>query len=226
MKWYEKHKPMKFSEMSGHRDNLTQIEGFILSGDIPPLLFWGKPGTGKTLTAEIIAYMIFGEEQNGNFIVIDASNERGITDMRKVVIRAIKHMPLGANMKVIFLDEADGLLSDAQDVLKTPIQKAKTTLFILACNDPTKIIQPIISRCKVFEFKELTEADIIHGLKRIAVKENLTLDDSVYQEIARKSKGDMRTAINELQGVAASNNRSSEIDRIVKQYLIKEGIEV
>lgn len=222
MQWYEKHKPKTLTEMVGHKEIFAEIEGFILSGDIPPLLFWGKPGTGKTLTAEVIAYMILGDEPNGNFIPIDASNDRTIEKMRKRVINAIRNMPLFAPIKIIFLDEADGLLSDAQDILKTPVQKAKTTLFIFACNDPSKIIPAIVSRCRVYEFKPLTEADIIQGLKRIMVKENVTLDDSILRDIAKKSQGDMRAAINELQGIAATNNRSSEIDKIVQQYMNKE----
>lgn len=217
--WNDKYRPKRLTDMVGHREAFAEIEGFILSGEIPPLLFHGQAGTGKTTAAEVIGYMILGDEPNGNFIEINASDNRKIDDMRKVVIRAIKHMPLFAAMKIILLDEFDGVIKEAQDLLKRPMEKAKTTLFIITCNDLSSIIKPIISRCAVFEFKPLSEADIITGLKRIAGKENLNLTESVFSEIAKKTNGDMRQAINELQKVAASNNRNVEIERIVQQYM-------
>lgn len=219
MNWNEKYRPKTFTEISGHREQLTQIEGFILSGDIPHLLFYGEPGTCKTTIAGIIANKLLGDNHNGNFIELNASDERRIEDMRKVVIRAIKHMPLFAKMKVILFDEADGLTKEAQDILKRPMEKTRHTLFIFTCNNPDAIINPIKSRCAVFEFKPLPDAEIVEGLKRIAVKEQLTLNGSTFQEIARKVKGDMRQAVNELQKASACNNRSVEIDRIVAQYM-------
>jgi len=219
MNWSEKYRPETFTEISGHREALTQIEGFILSGDIPHLLFYGEPGTCKTTIAGIIANKLLGDNHNGNFIELNASDERKIEDMRKIVIRAIKHMPLFAKMKIILFDEADGLTKEAQDILKRPMEKTKNTLFIFTCNNPDAIIKPIKSRCAVFEFNPLSDTEIVEGLKRIAGKENLSIDDSTLQGIARKVKGDMRSAVNELQKVAASNNRNSEIDRIVQQYM-------
>lgn len=219
MYWSEKYRPKTFTDISGHREQLTQIEGFILSGDIPHLLFYGEPGTCKTTIAGIVANKLLGDNHNGNFIELNASDERKIDDMRKIVIRAIRHMPLFAKMKVILFDEADGLTPDAQNILKRPMEKTKNTLFIFTCNNPEAIITPIKSRCAIFEFKPLPEPDIIEGLKRIAVKEKLSIDDSTLQGIVKKVKGDMRQAINELQKAAASNNRNSEIDRIVQQYM-------
>lgn len=136
--------------------------------------------------------------------------------MRKIVIRAIKHMPIGTSLKIIFLDEADGLTPDAQDVLKSPIEKAKTTLFIIACNDITKITKPIKSRCAIFEFKRITEADIVEGLKRIAVKEKLTIGDDILRNIARKVDGDMRAAVKKalLLSMASHGDKFGDRGRI------------
>lgn len=219
MNWNEKHRPKNLIDIAGQREGLTQLEGFILSGDIPHLLFYGKPGTGKTTAAYVVGYMLLGDEPNGNFIELNASDNRRIEDMRKIVIKAIKHMPIGASMKIILLDEADGLVKEAMDVLKRPMEKVKHTLFILTCNDISAIIEPIRSRCACFEFKGLSEADVMNGLKRILIAENLSLDDTVLRDIAFKCKGDMRSAVNELQKAAASNNRNVEIERIVQQYM-------
>jgi len=222
MNWNEKNRPQTFTEMVGLNDVLTAIESFILSGDIPHLLFFGEAGTGKTTTALIIAHKLLGEYFDMNFIELNASDTREEGDMRKRVIRALKHKPIGSDIRVILLDEADGLKPTAQDILKRPIEKTRNTIFIFTCNDITGIIKPIKSRCALFEFKRITETDIVEGLKRIAVKEKCTIGDDVLRNIARKVEGDMRAAVNELQKAAALNNRNSEIDKIVQQYMNKE----
>lgn len=219
MNWIEKYRPQTFTEMVGLNEVLTAIESFILSGDIPHLLFYGEAGTGKTTTAHIIGHKLLCESFDLNFIELNASDTREEGDMRKRVIRAIRHQPIGAGIRVIFLDEADGLKPTAQDILKRPIEKTRNTVFIFACNDINGIIKPIKSRCALFEFKRITEADIVEGLKRIAVKEKVNIGDDVFQRIAKQVNGDMRAAINELQKAAALNSRSSEIDKIVKQYM-------
>ncbi len=222
MNWIEKHRPQTFTDLVGLQEHLTVIEGFILSGDIPHLLFHGEAGTGKTTAAQIIGHKLLGEWFENCFIEINASDTRDEADMRKRVVKAIKHIPLGSSLRVIFLDEADGLKPTAQDILKRPIEKTRNTVFIFACNDVSAIIKPIRSRCAMFEFKRIGEADIVEGLKRIMVKEKLTIGDEVLRNIARKVDGDMRSAVNELQKAAALNNRNIEIDRIVQQYMDKD----
>lgn len=225
MNWIEKHRPQTFTDLVGINEICQTLEGFILSGDIPHLLFHSEqPGTGKTTVAQIVGRMLLGEWYDNNFIEINASDTRDEADIRKRVVRAIRHKPIGSSLRVIFLDEADGLKPTAQDILKRPIEKTTNTEFIFACNDVSAIIKAIRSRCAVFEFKRIGEADIVEGLKRIADKEELTFGDEVLRNIARKVEGDMRSAVNELQKVSALNNRNSEIERIVQQYMKKEVI--
>jgi replication factor C small subunit len=226
MNWIEKYRPQTFTEMVGLNEVLTAIESFILSGDIPHLLFYGEAGTGKTTTAHIIAHKLLGEYFEANFIELNASDTREEGDMRKRVIRALKHKPIGSDIRVILLDEADGLKPTAQDILKRPIEKTRNTVFIFACNDINGIIKPIKSRCALFEFKRISEADTVEGLKRVAVKEKVSIQDDVLRNIARKVDGDMRAAVNELQKMAALNNRNSEIDKIVQQYMKNESVTI
>lgn len=218
MNWNEQYRPKDFTEMTGNREQMEQIEGFILHGNIPHLLFYGDSGTGKTTLAQVIADKVCGEH-SGNFIEINASDERGIETIRKVVISAIKHQSIAGGTKVIFLDEADGLTQDAQQILRRPMEKSGTCLFIIACNDINKVSKAIQSRCAVFTFRPLTEKDIVVRLNQICMAEGLSLNAETLTEVAVKAKGDMRTAIHELQKVAAMAHRSSEIDRLVDQYL-------
>lgn len=216
--WNEKHRPKTFKDFIGNRDTLTAIEGYILSDSIPHLLLHGHWGTGKTTLAEVIAIMLLGED-SPNFIELNASDDREEKDVKKL-LKSLRNLPIGfSKFRVVLFDEADGLKPTAQDLLKRPLEKVKNTVFVFTCNEKSKIIEPIQSRCHVFEFKRLSDNDIIEGLKRIAVKEKLSLDESALREIARICNGDMRTAINELQKASALNNRNVEIDRIVQQYM-------
>jgi replication factor C small subunit len=216
MNWNDKYRPKSFKEFIGNRDTLTQIEGFILSGDIPHLLFEGDKGTGKTALAEVVGLKLLGEG-NPNFIELNASDERDEHHVRKLV-KSIRNMPLGASFRVLLWDEFN-LKPTAQDLLKRPMEKVKNTIHIITTNDINSVIEPIQSRCAVFHFIPLSEGDITEGLKRIAIKENLTLTEQQLKEIAKKSNGDMRTAVNELQKASALNNRNVEIDKIVQQYM-------
>lgn len=216
--WNVKYRPKTFKDFIGNRETLTAIEGYILSGSIPHLLLHGHWGTGKTTLAEVIATILLGED-SPNFIELNASDDREEKDIKKL-LKSLRNIPIGfSKFRVVLFDEAEGLKPTAQDLLKRPLEKVKNTVFVFTCNEISKIIEPIQSRCHCFEFKPLTDANIIEGLKQIAVKEQLMLNGSTFQDIARKVNGDMRQAINELQKAAALNNRNSEIDRIVQQYI-------
>jgi len=219
LKWIEKYRPESFSDIAGHGEILQQIEGFILSGDIPHFLFWGEPGTGKTTVAGIIAQKLLGDNLNGNFIDLNASDCRGIEDMRKTVLSAIRHMPFFAKIKIIFLDEADGLTSDAQDILRRPMETSRTTLFVLCCNDIGRISKAIRSRCAVYEFTAPPVDDIVERLRNICIAESQDIPGTVLMEIALQAEGDIRTAVNELQKVAACGGQTTEIDRIMQRYV-------
>ena len=224
MNFNDKYRPQDFTEIVGNREIMEQIEGFILSGSIPHLLFYGKPGTGKTTLAEVIAEKVLGGRDSENFIELNASDERGIDDVRKTVIRAIKHLPFGAPCKIIFLDEADGLTKDAQQVLRRPMEKSHGNLFIIACNDVFSIIEPIRSRCAVYFLAPISESETVKGLKRIVDSEGLEISDEQLEAIAREAKGDMRTAVNELQKLGAGNGREAEIERRVAEMLKAQGM--
>jgi DNA polymerase III delta prime subunit len=218
-KWVDKYRPKCFKEFIGNRDILIEIEGFILSGSIPHLFFHSeKSGTGKTALAEVVALKLLGEG-NPSFIELNASDDREESDIKKRVLNSIRHIPLGSDRWVFLFDEAEGLKPTAQAILKRPMEKSKNAIFIFTTNEENKILDAIKSRCSCFEFKPLSDNDIIEGLKRIAVKENLNMSNNTLMEIAKKCKGDMRSAINELQKLASLNNRNVEIDRIVQQYM-------
>jgi len=229
MNWNDRYRPKTFDELTGDREIHQSIRAMVMSADIPHLLFYGAPGSGKTTMAEVICRIICGEYPHPNFIEINASDDRGIDKIRNIVQRATRNMSLDGGVKIVFFDECDGLTRDAQELLRRPIEKSRDVLFIFACNDMVQVIPAIKSRCAQYNF-DLTKEHIIQRLKHIVTAEGLELDDFVYDEIAQKAsitpKGqispsyDMRTAINELQKRVALFNLHDS-DQQVAEYLKK-----
>lgn len=218
MNWNEKYRPADFDDLVGIDDIIDQIEGFIISENIPHLLFHGEPGAGKTTMAGIIAEKITGEYPE-NIIEVNASDERGIDSIRKISLNAIRHVPLGGTMRVIILDESDGLTREAQEILRRPMERSNNTLFIIICNDVKRIIKPIISRCAVFPFESLSDNDVIARLKTIAESESVTINYELLHKVTMRAGGDMRSAINELQKLTSVQKREDHVQKLTEKYL-------
>jgi replication factor C small subunit len=109
----------------------------------------------------------------------------------------------GAPFKIIFLDEADALTSDAQSALRRTMEKFSSNCrFILSCNYSSKIIEPIQSRCAVYRFRRLSDKAIRERLEYIAKEQDLSITDGGYEALIYVAQGDMRKAVNSLQAAA------------------------
>jgi len=102
------------------------------------------------------------------------------------------------------LDEADFMTADAQAALRRTMEKYSIARFILTANDLDPIMDAIRSRCTVYEFEKLAEFEIVEKLREIARAEGLAIEDWVLYSIAKESDGDLRRAINRLQGIVGS----------------------
>ena len=118
--------------------------------------------------------------------------------------------------KIIILDEADEMTSDAQTALRRIIEDtSKICRFILIANNLSKIIAPIQSRCVVFKFTRISDKDIISQLKFIAKQEKIKTDEKGLQTICDHTSGDLRHAINILQAAASSGDVTESIVKSV-----------
>ncbi len=138
-------------------------------------------------------------------ILLHNSDERGIDVIRsKVKEFARSKLPAEIPFKIVLLDEADNMTADAQQALRRLMEMyVGVTRFILIANYPSKIIEPIQSRCAVFRFTPLKKEDVIARLKWIAEKEKVSYDNDALEVIFELSEGDLRRAINLLQASAA-----------------------
>ncbi|HOT03374.1 MAG TPA: replication factor C small subunit [Methanolinea sp.] len=204
MIWIEKYRPVTLADIVGQDDIVERLQSYVKTGNLPHLLFTGSAGVGKTTAAVALAREFFGESWNLNFRELNASDERGIDVVRNQIKQFARTSPLGgATFKILFLDEADALTPDAQAALRRTMESYATTCrFILSCNYSSKIIDPIQSRCAIYRFRSLSAEAITKEILRIAENEKISITGPAIQAIVYIAQGDMRKAINALQGAA------------------------
>ncbi len=210
--WVEAYRPKVLDEMVGQQEIVQRLKGFVRKKAIPNMIFAGPPGVGKTTAAICVARELYGENWRQNFLELNASDERKIETIRTKVKEYARSRPVGNfPYKILLMDEADALTSDAQHALRRMMEMyASTCRFILDCNYLSKIIEPIQSRCAIFRFSKLTDEDIATMLNRIAKAEKLTLHPDAVKAIIYTSEGDMRRAINILQAAASLSKKITE----------------
>ena len=204
--WVEKYRPMKLSEVVNQKDVIGSLEALIKDPtDMPHLLFSGSAGVGKTTTALCIARQILGEHVREHILELNASDERGIGMVREKVKRFSKYASMSdVPFKIIILDEADEMTSDAQTALRRIIEDAaKICRFIMIANNVSKIIEPIQSRCATFRFTAVSEDDVVSRLQLITQKEKVSANQEGLKAVYEYSEGDLRHAINILQATAS-----------------------
>jgi len=138
------------------KDNIVKrVEALTNSLNIPHLLFAGPAGTGKSTLALIVVKDLFKNNWKDNYLELNASDERGINVVREKVKNFARTKSIGnVPFKVIFLDEADALTPEAQQALRRTMENYSATCrFILSCNYSSKIIDPIQSRCAIFQIQ-------------------------------------------------------------------------
>jgi len=205
--WIEKYRPQKLADIVGQDEIVERLSSYVRSGNLPHLLFTGSAGVGKTTAAVTLAREFFRDSWQMNFRELNASDERGIDVVRNQIKQFARTTPLGeATFKILFLDEADALTTDAQAALRRTMESyAQTCRFILSCNYSSKIIDPIQSRCAIYRFKPLGPEAVREEVRRIASREGLTITEGAMGAIVYIAQGDMRKAINALQGAAIIN---------------------
>jgi len=203
--WIEKYRPQTLDEVAGHDDITARLKRYVERDDLPNLLFSGPAGVGKTTCAVAIAKELYGDDWEQHFLELNASDQRGI-DVVRDRIKSFARSSFGGrghNYRIIFLDEADSLTSDAQSALRRTMEQfSNNTRFILSCNYSSKIIDPIQSRCATFRFGPIDEESVAEQILEIADEEGIETTEDGIDALVYAADGDMRKAINALQAAA------------------------
>ncbi len=206
--WVEKYRPKTLDDVVGLKDIVESIKAFMKNPKtMPHLMLAGIPGTGKTTMALAIAHELYGSNWRNFTLELNASDERGIDTVRDRIKDFSRYSRSGFGeipFALIILDECDQMTGPAQTALRRIMEtSSRTSRFILICNQSSKIIEPIQSRCAIFRFSRLDKQAMKEQLQCIAKKENVTLQPEAADRIVDYSEGDLRHAINALQTASA-----------------------
>jgi DNA polymerase III delta prime subunit len=196
--WVEKYRPLKLDDFIIAEKNRPVIESFKTKKEIPNLLFLGTPGLGKTTLAKILVNDIL----ECQYLYINASDENGIDTIRNKVTSFAQTKSIDGKIKVIILDETDGLSLDAQRALRNTMEEfAKITRFILTANFKYRVITALQSRCQSIDLTPPLEG-IVKRCAHILKAEKIEIPASEKQKLLdfiKTNYPDLRKCINELQ---------------------------
>tara|TARA_R110002020_G_scaffold106867_1_gene248435 strand:- start:4465 stop:5379 length:915 start_codon:yes stop_codon:yes gene_type:complete len=209
MLWTEKYRPNKLNEIVGQSNFVLDAESWVEQNEMPNVLLYGIAGTGKTTAGLVISKVLLGENLEGNFFEINASDDRKLETVRTKIKSIANTRKLGdVPFKIILLDEMDGMTKDAQNALKRIMERYSSNCrFIITCNDRHRIIQPLISRTANYQFRRVENKEIFFVLKKVLQNEALDskVNDKELEQFITGLNGDLRRGLTELQAATASN---------------------
>ena len=206
----EKYRPTKIAGIHEHEFVKKLLTRFLMCGEMPHLLFYGPPGSGKTTALLALATELFGEYRNHMILELNGSDERGIMVIRDKIkqFASTRNLLRPTYPKLIILDEADNMTYDAQFALRRIIELYTNNVrFCFLCNWENKVIDAIKSRCLVYRFNRLGNDTICRQITHVIEREQMYrhLSPEERTDLARcigeTSEGDMRKAYNLLEYV-------------------------
>ncbi len=231
---YRKFRPLTFSEIVGQEHITRTLRNQIIAGRVGhAYLFNGGRGTGKTSAAKILARAINclnpkdGEPCNEceicqgimkgsltDIVEMDAASNNSVEDIRDIR-EEVNFLPTKAKYRVYIIDEVHMLSTGAFNaLLKTLEEPPEHVKFILATTEPQKLPATILSRCQRFDFKRISNDNIIKRLKIVCKQSNIEITQEALNTIAVLSEGAMRDALSILERCVQEGENKIDEDKI------------
>ena len=211
MTWVEKYKPVTLQEIQGRDTLLLQLKKCIL--EKKPVLLHGPCGVGKTSSVYALA-----QDLDYEIIEVNASDQRNKDAILSVIGNSAQQMSLFSRGKIVLVDEVDGIAGNDDrggvqalvSILQTP-----THALVFTANDIfDKKLSSLKSKCTLLEFAPLDYLSIFVVLKRILDTEKITYEESVLKDFARRSGGDLRASIQDLETLCAGRTSLVELESV------------
>jgi len=212
--WVEKYRPRTIDQCVLPKSLTKTFTDIAKSGELPNMMFSGTAGVGKTTVAKALCNML-----ELDYIVVNGSEEGNIDTLRGKIKQFASSVSLQGGYKVVILDEADYLNPQStQPALRGFIEEfSNNCRFILTCNFKNRIIEPLHSRCSVYDFaipnseKPSIAGGIFKRVTGVLDQENITYDQKVVAEVVQKYFPDFRRILNECQRYSVSGTIDSGV---------------
>ena len=208
--WVEKYRPDTLDGYIGNDVIVGKMKTYIEGGDIPHLLFYGRAGTGKTTLAKIIINNI-----DCDHIYINASDENNVETIRTRVKGFVSTMSLKP-LKIVVLDEADYISPSGQAALRSLMEVfSDVARFILTCNFPERIIDPLISRTQSFDLTPPSHKETAVHLVNVLTEEGVEYELGDIKTLVVSYHPDIRKIINTAQLFSKSGKLALDLDQLI-----------
>lgn len=198
------------------------LRGLIEADRVPSMILWGGAGTGKTTIARVIANMV-----GSRFLEINSTSS-GVAECKKIFSEARAELGLTGRKTILFCDEIHRFSKSQQDVFLGPVESGQVTLIGATTENPSfKVQDALLSRCRTFTLKQLTDEDITTILQRALEVEgsnyspSALVDNDLLKYLAAFSEGDARTALNLLELAMNLSTRPLATQESIKSALTK-----
>ncbi len=213
MLWTEKYKPKSLKEVYGHNKAIAELKEFVIQKKKGALLIYGATGNGKTSAVHALA-----KELDYEILEVNASDFRNKEGINSIIGTSSKQRSLFNKGKIILVDEIDGITGQEDrggvQALAKVIEETKFPILVIS-NDPfSQKLATLRTKCKTIEFGTLSYITVFNILKRICDNEKISYNEDMLKDLARRTGGDARGGINDLQMLTSVQNKLEELEEL------------